>query len=193
MFVRTMTALVICVLTAMTAMSADQDNPYAQPEETWISLSGTIASPRDDSFLLDLGEGIVVVEMDDWDPMGEAAGLQDGDKAIVFGKVDDDLYEATTIEAESLDVENRKTYLRANSADEEGDPATRTFTISKGGTWLEVDTWELGYNPLDDHGSQKIDPGDVVSVIGPVDTDFFGKRELEAESVVTLEDGDDNS
>jgi uncharacterized protein YdeI (BOF family) len=209
-----MTALAISILFGIptTAAAADAD-PYALPDETWISISGTIASPTDDSFLLDYGEGVVTVEMDDWDSYGEARALMDGDDVTVYGRVDDGLYERTTIEASSVYVANLNTYFYADDDDEEGDahlmwqapspliitattslrgrvssvnPEGRTFTIDTGERLVTVDTWGLGYNPLDDAGFQKVDKGDIVHVTGHLDTGFFEKRELDADSVITL-------
>ena len=209
-----MIATAFCVVLGLpAAAAAENPAPYAQPDDTWISISGTIASPTADSFYLDYGDGTITVEMDDWDRFGDAHGLMDGDKVTVYGEIDDGLYEATTIEASSVYVQNLNTYFHADSADEEGDisllwnvpvpvietaatnvrgtvssvdPTTRTFTLDTGNQMLTVDTWGLGYNPLDEYGYQRIQTGDVVSVTGTIDADFFEGRELEAESVITL-------
>ncbi|MGM0425831.1 MAG: hypothetical protein ACQEQ7_01185 [Thermodesulfobacteriota bacterium] len=76
---------------------------------------------QEDSFTLDYGEGTVLVEMDDWDWYDEEGTVLEGDKVTVYGKIDDDLYEATSIEASSVYVENLGTYFYASSADEEYD------------------------------------------------------------------------
>ncbi len=212
MFARTMMAIAVSVLLS-TAPVAGETNPYLHPDEAWVSISGTIVSPGDDSFYLDYGEGTILVEMDDWDEYGNAKGLLDGDRVTVHGRVDSAFYEHTTIEASSVYVENLNTYFYANSADEEGDasafwnipvttvvtsavslrgtvsnvdPEDRTFTLNKGDLALTVDTSQLGYNPLDEFGYSQIDPGDRVSVSGYLTTDFFPGRELMAEMIVTL-------
>jgi hypothetical protein len=209
-----MTAAAISILIGIPALAADDTDPYSLRDETWISISGTIASPEDDSFVLDYGKGVVTVEMDDWDSYGEARALMDGDEVTVYGRVDNGLYERTTIEANSVYVKNLNTYFYANDADEESDaylmwqaptplvitaattvrgkvsgvtPGMRTFTIDTGARLITVDTWELSYNPLDEIGYQKVEKGDIVLVSGHLDTGFFEERQLEADSVITLE------
>jgi len=49
------------------AMPAEAQDPYTTADDTWISLSGTVESVTTDAFMLDYGEGMVTVEMDDWD------------------------------------------------------------------------------------------------------------------------------
>ena len=102
--------------------AADAPDPEDQPDGSWISMSGTVTAPTASAFTLDYGEGMVLVEVDDWDHYGEAAGLLDGDEVTVTGRVDDDLYESTSIEASSVYVEDLNTYFYASAADEEGAP-----------------------------------------------------------------------
>lgn len=192
--------------------SSDQPDPMALPDDTWISLTGTVTSTTPASFLLDYGDGLITVEMDDWDNFGDAYPLMDGDQVTVYGDVDKGLYEATTIEAGSVYVDDLNTFFYASAADEEdfgewvvvtdaeiGDliyigtvvtviPDLNTFTIDTGATELTVDTSAMLYNPLDDQGFQQIDVGDRVSVEAEIDADFFGDQDLLAESVVTLSD-----
>jgi len=215
MFARTLTAAAFCVLLTLPASAEDRPDPYSRADDTWISISGTVAAPTPDSFMLRYGNGVVRVEMDDWDVMGDAYGLSEGDQVTVHGKVDDGFYETTSIEASSIFVRNLNTYFYANSADEEGDgpqfldmPAPMvtpsstsvrgrvvnvdeddgTFTIDHGPNELTVDVSRLTYDPLDDEGFQKIEPDDVVSVSGRMDDGLFSDRELTARSVVTLTD-----
>lgn len=136
----------------------------------------------------------------------------DGDRVTVYGKVDQNLFANTTIEAGSVYVEDLNTFFYASPADEEeygawvvttdvvpGDltyigtvesvsPMTNTFTIDTGATELSVDTTALPYDPLDDEGFQQIDVGDRVSIDAVIDADFIGDQDLLAESVVTLSD-----
>jgi len=62
------------------------------------------------------------------------------------------------------------------------------FTINSGSRLLTVETEDMLYDPLDDEGYQQIEKGDRVSVSGDLDTDVFGLKELEAHSIVTLEE-----
>lgn len=198
------------------ANDPNANDPYAMEDDSWISISGTVVTPNEDSFTLDYGEGIVQVEMDDWDTYGDAYRLLDGDRVTVYGEVDDDLFELDTIEAGSVFVQDMNTYFYASSADEEGREYTRyfwtmpspmalnkatvrgtvtsvnreerEFTIDTGRQEITVETVTVDYNPLDDLGYQQIDRGDRVSVTGDFDRDFLEGRIFEAETVITLSD-----
>lgn len=181
-------------------------DPYKADNNSWISLSGTVVSAEFDTFELDYGDGLVTVEMDDWDWYNEAYPILEGYYVVVHGMVDDDLYETTTIEANSVYVENLNTHFYANAADEEdvtlvnsvytdaglilrGEVTNvngREFTIDTGSRSMIIDTDEMVYNPLDEKGYQQIDVGDFVEVTGSLDVDVFEKTEVKAERVITL-------
>ena len=206
---KTTTALSILSGLLLAANVSAQD-PYEKPDGSYISLSGTVTSSTPSSFVLDYGEGLVTVEMDDWDWYGDAYGILPEDDVTVYGYVDDDLYETTTIEASSVYVEDINTYYYASGADEESTAyvsttwydydytvtgvvdsvSGREFTVDTGTRQMTVDTWQLGYNPLDDEGFLKIEKGDRVTVYGDLDMDVFGDREISAEAVVKLEGED---
>lgn len=209
----TMTAI------ALASGPGGAQEPYARADDAWISISGTVASPTASAFTLDYGDGVITVEMDDWDTYGDAYGLMDGDDVTVYGRIDDDFYEARTIEASSVYVDSLNTYFYASAADEEGgvewthpwtvvkpvvsgqtvmrgtvtavSPENEEFTLSVGGTKTTVQTDELTYNPLDDTGYQKVDVGDRVSVSGQTEGDFIQGRMFNAQTVITLEDNND--
>lgn len=187
---------------------AQAQNPYAKPNASWITLSGTVAAVAPDAFRLDYGEGLITVEMDDWDWYAEGTLLAEGDEVTVNGFVDDDLYELRSIEASSVYVNDLNTYFYASGADEEDWTTTasvflfepgqlqltgtvtsvsgREFTLDTGTRQIQVDTITMPYNPLDDTGFQKIRKGDRVRVSGSLDFDLFEKREILADSIVTL-------
>lgn len=187
-------------------LNAAAESPYTQYDDSYISLSGTVVSAVDDSFSLDYGEGIVTVEMDDWDWYSEGYKILEGDEVTVYGYVDDDLYETTKVEASSVYVDNLNTYFYASGTDEETIDAISTtwydydytitgtvtsvsgreFTIDSGIQELTVDTWQLGYNPMDNQGYISIDEGDRVTVYGEMDLDIFENNELLAEAVIEL-------
>ena len=60
-------AAVVAALAFAVSAHADsskgEKSPYMQPDDTWISLSGTVTSVSRDSFTLDYGKGVVTVEM----------------------------------------------------------------------------------------------------------------------------------
>lgn len=206
----TLTAAMALALSG--AVSGQEPNPRMLPDDTWISLSGTVTSTTDSAFMLDYGDGMITVEMDDWDTVGDAFPLVEGDEVTVFGDVDENLFVQDTIEAGSVYVEGLNSFFYANSADEEeyaawtvdtvvtvGDvkyigtvrtvnPDADEFTIDTGAQELTVDVEGLLYDPLDDEGFQKIEVGDVVSVEGMLDEDFFTNNDLVADTIVTLVD-----
>lgn len=189
------------------APSAAQENPYLQPDESWISIDGTVTDVEADAFTLDYGDGLITVEMDDGDRDADAYKLVSGDKVTVFGEIDDDLFQTTTIEASSVYVENIDTYFYSSAADEEDTFITMTEPVSVSRTVLQGMVTEVGeesfklntgqrditveldhmsYDPLDDEGYQKIEVGDYVSVSGKIEKRLFEDRTLVARSVTTL-------
>lgn len=210
------TALALAVAGSLTGVAAQAQKPYSMPDGSYISISGTVASPSADDFVLDYGSGTILVEMDDWDNYGDAYGLLDGDKVTVLGRVDDDFFEVSKIEAGSVYVENLNTYFYANSADEESmsiavdnwvapmpvtvasmtvrgevtsvKPEDDAFTMDLGGDKLSIDASSVGYDPLDDKGFQQIDKGDYVSVTGLMNWEFFDGQVFDADVITTLID-----
>nr|WP_297399108.1 NirD/YgiW/YdeI family stress tolerance protein [uncultured Marinobacter sp.] len=210
------TALSIAVSSALVAapamVQAAAEAPYLERDGSWINLSGTVTSTTADTFMLDYGDGLITVEMDDWDWFEESGEVLPGDKVTVYGEVDDDTFEGTKIEASSVFVENLGTYFFASAADEEtfrdldiaptvpvvvGDLVVtgtvtsvtgQEFTIDSGAQQIKIDTALMPYNPTDDEGYQQVAEGDLVTVTGNMEEDTFEKRELMAESVVTLDD-----
>lgn len=209
MMTKTMSNLALAVISAalLVAGPVGAEDPYTAADDTWISLSGTVELVTRDEFVLDYGEGVVTVEMDDGDRDADAYKLMKGDTVTVSGLVDDDLFETTTIEASSVYVEDIGTYFYASAVDEEDTFVTYTtpvvvsetvvqgtvteveddeFVIDSGLRRIRVEVEEMPYNPLDEEGYQQVEVGDRVSVTGTIDDDLFEGRELVADSVVTL-------
>lgn len=202
-------ALVTVLVAALMSGPALAENPYLQPNNTWITISGEVEAVSVDSFDLDFGEGVITVEMDDGDRDADGYKLLPGDRVTVSGMIDDDFYEQTTIEASSVYVENLGTTFYASAIDEEGINDTFVtpvvlsrltvrgtvsavteddFIINTGLRSLRVDIDELPYNPLDDEGYLKIEPGDYVRATGSMDDEFFEGRQLMADTVTKLVD-----
>jgi len=203
-------SIALCCLMALGLLLAPvvlAKNPYQQPNNAWISIDGTVKAVTADAFTLDYGNGWITVEMDDGDRDADGYKLVPGDKVTVSGKIDDDFFERTTIEANSVYVEKLGTYFYASAMDEEdtyitvADPVIISetivqgvvtevngdeFELSVGTTELTVDVDEMAYNPLDDEGYQRIEAGDLVRVTGNMDYDLFEGRELKAETLVEL-------
>ena len=203
------TTLLTTIAALLVSAPLSAQDPYEQSDDTWITMDGTVEAVTPSTFMLDYGEGMVTVEMDDWDREPEALKLLEGDNVTVIGKVDDNLFETTTIEASSVYVKNLNRYFYASAADEESaiaklsTPLTassvtvqgtvtsidgRDFMMDAGLHDIRVATDMMSYNPLDDEGLQKIDVGDRVSVSGTVDYEFWDGRELTADVVITLDD-----
>jgi len=118
-------------VTPLLALAVDPE-PYEQPDDAFVTLSGQVKSTGNGEFALDYGEGSIRVEMDDWDRYDEARPLSEGDQVTVYGRIDDDFFEATTIEAGAVYVAGLNSYFYASSADEEGIPAVATTTYEIG-------------------------------------------------------------
>lgn len=200
----------VVLIGAIAAASALAENPYTKPDGSWISISGTVETVTRDAFLLDYGNGTVTVEMDDGDRDADAYKLLEGDKVTVYGAVDDDLFESTTIEASHVYVEKLGTYFYASAVDEEDDwfyyandpiivseaamqgrvtaVSDEEFKLFTGPRTVTVAVDEMAYNPLDGEGYQRIEVGDRVSVTGDMEYDLFSNREFVARSIIKLSD-----
>ena len=202
-------AAALAMLTA-TATTAGEVNPYAMANNTWITISGSVTSVSKDTFMLDYGDGLITVEMDDGDRDADAYKLLAGDKVTVSGRIDDDFFEIATIEASSVFVENLGTTFFASAVDEEtseGLAAVVTipvvvadaivtgtvtgvdsdeFTVDTGLQELNVEVGSMPFDPLDDDGFLKVEVGDRVRVRGEIDHDLFDGHEIEADYIVKL-------
>lgn len=202
-------SLLAVAIVATPALAAETSpakvDPYAKPSNSFITINGTVKSAGPDSFLLDYGKGLITVEMDDWDWYPEGYKVLGGDNVTVYGRIDDDLFEITTIEASSVYVKGLNSFFFANDTDEEDVayvnfiPTTtaaiqgevtsidgREFTVSTGNGVVTVDTATMPYNPLDKEGYQQVKVGHRVSVVGGLNPGFFSEREIEADAVMTL-------
>lgn len=195
---------------AVPTLTFAQPAPKKKPDDTWISVSGTIVSTTPHSFRLDYGKGVITVEMDDFDFYAEGRALMENDQVVVYGLIDDDAFKKRTIEASSVYVENLRTHFFASAEDEEDfatvtgvemDPAIevigrvgqvqgRELQLHTGTATLDVDTASMGYDPLDQEGFQQLRTGDRVRVRGDLDVGLFDDLDLVAESIVTLASSD---
>lgn len=195
---------------AMGTMAVASEDPYNKADDTWITLNGEVVSVDRNSFVMDYGDGEIIVEMDDGDRDADAYKLLPGDRILVTGQIDDDFFTRTTIEATSVYVDNISTTFFAHDADDYAVatavgylwvPAEENravvqgtvtevdddeFMIDTGMRKIEVNVDGLAYNPLDDEGYQRIEVGDRVKVFGEVDHEWFGDHEIEADTVVEL-------
>lgn len=203
-------AVFLVALGLVASLVQANPNPYKKDDGTWISMNGTVNSVKEDSFTLNYGWGFIVVEMDDGDRDADGYQLMRGDRASVTGRIDDDFFETTTIEAASVFVENLGTTFFSSAVDDEDKDrlaVTATFpilpaymviegavtavsenslSVDTGARTIRVNVSDLADNPLDEIGYQRIRVGHRVSVRGLINSDLFSTRELKAEAIVSL-------
>jgi uncharacterized protein YdeI (BOF family) len=189
--------------------SPRENAALARPDRSWIRLDGTVVSTAPESFELDFGDGVVTVEMDDWDRANEARPMRANDKVIVYGRIDQDLHRRKAVEAAGVYVESLGTTFFASAADEESVGLWPRTDIQLGrmevngriaaisGKLVELDTGaggkvtidvsQLGYDPLDDEGFQQLDVGDRIRVIGQLRSAYFASNSLIAERIVSVQ------
>lgn len=176
-----------------------------------IDVSGTIVSTSADSFYLDYGEGLILVEMEGWQWYEQRRSQIDGDDVTVYGRMDEELLSREVIRASSIFVEDLNTFYYSSRGDKEFNPRAityslpvvsrghqmnitgtveniegRQFTLETGIGSVRVDTSKMIYNPLDDIGYQIIQPGDRVAVASRLQRGFFSAREVDAEAIISL-------
>lgn len=199
----------LALATATTAMADNALMGKTNHED--IMLTGDIVAVYGDNFALDYGDGLVTVELDDWDYFDEADRLIVGDTVTVHGEVDADFYQEPTVEASSVYSYDRSTFYYASDADgQDIDMRIYSFVApAPEGTWfgltgtvqdiegsefvldtglnhISVETAHLENNPMDDEGHQKINVGDAVYVSGRLDKHVFDENEINANRVVSL-------
>ena len=202
------------------AMAATADNdpaqikasvdPYQQPDESWITLTGTILNPTVEGFELGYDDTSIIVETDSFLDWINTYQFVEGEEVTVLGKVDNDFWENASIEASTVFVDSLNTNLYASPADEEDYPrlygyldrtpgqlmlegsvdniyvAENAFDLKVGGQIYRIDVVELEDNPLDTNGYQRLIVGDDVLVSGMIDKGFFEQDEVVATRIVTL-------
>lgn len=192
---------------SMQSMAAEP-NPYLAPNNTWISISGTVNAVNKDAFFMDYGNNQVIVEMDDGDRDADAYVLLPGDEVIVNGVIDDDFFETTSIEAASVHVKRLNATYYASALDEEDYPGTlywlprsgevlvqgrvtsvedSEFTVDEGLRTVKVDVDAMPYNPLDDQGFQKVAVGDLVMISGELSESLFEDEKIEASAILKID------
>lgn len=204
----TILALTTGLLLAAPAAAQDMDRPAT--DDTWLTLSGAVVEVEPTWFALDYGMNTVVVRLDEWDRTTEALRLRVGDEAAVTGKVHDDLFETASIEAASVFVEKLNTFFSSEAVDRDNALTALTtpvepsaiavhgtvtriegddiiVAVDSGVREIRVTTHELGYDPFDDEGYQKVGIGDRVIASGTVDHSFFNEGHLVAGKLVSLE------
>lgn len=176
-----------------------------------VVLTGTIGDIRSDEFDLNYGTGKITVELDGWEWTGnETRYLSTGERITVSGRIDDDFFEGREVEADNIFLPGSYSYYYTtdvypsyywyydeNNAVQDGSYASMRGTVSNisgneftltgaNNTSMKVDVSDLGHDPFDDEGLQKVENGDRVHVYGEIDDGFFERREIMADSIVVL-------
>lgn len=203
-------ATALTTILAMPAQAKDGQIEWAD-EHDWVTVTGEVVELNDDKFRLDTGPNILTVDLNDFDPvLMRGNTLYLGDRVTVTGRLDEEFFTEDDIEATSVYLVDAQTYYFSDGDNnvvdmwdfqapiyaERGSMITitgevtsisgREFWIDHFGRKTEVDTVDLGYNPLDDVGAQQIDVGDRVSIRGTLDYGFFDNNELSADKVIVL-------
>lgn len=190
-------------VSAQTAMS-----PMDKADREWIRVTGHISNVTPQGFRIDYGDGSLPVEMDGFLPTS-TQGMRNGDWVTVSGRIDDSMWERRTIEASSVYNSRMQERLWANAADEEGDYTRFSMIdVPEEGEWLGVTGQVVSVDHTNDEmvvdvGSRTMqvdltdmgaavlaDRGDRVSVYGQLDdADLWDAREIDASSVIILQQG----
>lgn len=213
------TRYITALVATMLAGAAAADPVGTRSDGNPVTLTGEVVHATDRSFTLDYGQGVILVEMNEWGPLDQWGPLRDG-KAIhagetvrVTGLMDKAFFEKQTIEAGTVYVYDRNTVYASGKdrtrtvsyayaydlppplgtwVDLQGTVASvdeREFVIRTSGGPITVNTIDMAYNPLDEIGVQRIEKGDLVSVFGEVEPDLFGNLEIHAENVTSFSSG----
>lgn len=194
---------------ALPPAPADAADPFMAPDGRSVSMTGSVASASRDSFIFDYGDGIVTVTMDDDDVGDETGRLDSGDRVTVYGDIDDEPMEATSILAEAVYVHDRDIWYVSGETggDERSDAGTDAAAIpeaAESGVTVRISgtvSRMSGERLSLDTGSGRIDvdtsdvgtvagpplaPGDVIEARGTLDRRFAGERVLRAETIESI-------
>lgn len=184
----------------------------AQAAGQALTIGGTVESASANSFDLNYGGGMITVEVDGWDNYTEAHQLLEGERVIVLGTVDPEMYGNSLIDARSVYVEGLDTYMYATAADEADlgaflstptevvvgqtqvtgtvysvNEANGTFALDTGWNIAEISSAQLGYNPVDKEGFQQVEVGDRITIIGDFSNSEINNRVVEAERIISFD------
>jgi len=209
------TAAITALLALSTGAEADSDKNSKMQDGKWVSVSGVVVSFLNDDFVLDHGDGLIIIEMDDWMGAEDIGNVGLGNRVEVTGEVDHDFMERRKIEAASVYSEANNTHSYASPVDEEagvGVNRTVTFTsyslpessipvageivgiegreltVDVGECEITVETASMPYNPVDDTGFPQFGTGDMIQAAGTLNESFFSGDGLEAERVTLMSD-----
>ncbi len=194
------------------ATGAQNTPPAALPDNSYVTISGTVAEVLDaDEFTVNYSGGTIKVDTNDaWPNLFRKEALEmlkPGDRVTITGKVDDNLFARKEIDASSISHQG-KTYSRVYSQTPYDtayygywpyygwDDKMYNDNVSISGTVSRViddDEFEMKYgtgtvkvdtSALNVDANRLLQVGDRVMVYGDMDDNWFSKRELDADYLV---------
>ncbi|NWG46829.1 MAG: hypothetical protein HXY25_09825 [Alphaproteobacteria bacterium] len=193
--------------------AANGQDPWRQPDESWIRLAGTLERADADAFRLDYGRGSIRVDTDELRGWDEAVASAQGERALVFGRIDDDVLDLRRLVASRIVLPDLGVQFLADTrADEppgppydslavlpleEGrvqltgvitrmDTEADTFLLDAGPTQVEVQAEEVNHDPFGGSAFRFFEVGDIVTVAGELTRSWFDEPELIADSIVIV-------
>jgi len=195
------------VTTNATATTSSAMSLENMQDDAYVVVKGNVGEISGDEFVLNMKNGNITVELDrfGWDG-DETENLIKGESVTVKGFIDDDFLEGREIEATQVLLNDSYVYYYtgdtvpnynlyyANPTLNDGAFISTTgtvsnilgseFTVTNSNSKIKVDVANLGYDPLDEEGLQKIEPGDIVYVYGNYDKSIFEENELMAKGLI---------
>ncbi len=182
----------------------------AVKNEQPLMVRGVIKSidQKGESFVMASNFGEIIVEVDDYDKDREIEWLRQGDRVVVFGRMDKDLFEKRSIEASTVYVQNLMLYVFVSDKDEEmnmlgdlfgadeKDPihlqgivmqkSNSGFLLKTSYGVILVDVSQIHKIAPYEQGLKSIDVGDRLYVEGYVDDSFFSESKIMAKNIAKV-------
>ncbi|WP_156824219.1 hypothetical protein [Salinimonas chungwhensis] len=183
----------------------------SQVSTTWMTLTGSVTRTDQQSVTVDFGEGEITVETDALMLDERAFEKLQGASVTVTGMLNQNLLENGKMRAASLYMQDIGTaFIASESVENESDMLISaagvdldkaqvtlignvsgvtddTFQFDVGDGTLNIEVDDLKDNPLDDEGYLQLKHGDRVKITTSLEDDFFEDYEVNAESVVRLQ------
>jgi hypothetical protein len=201
---------ILALAMAFACCAAARADTADETGRSWMSVEGTLIDGSPSGFRVRYDGGVITVQMTGWDWYETYAPL-DGSEVIVFGPVDERLFETGALEATSVYVDDLGTYFQREEGKGIADIASYVFysdpignhvnlygTVSGlkdgdielelggGAADVSVGTGPAGDNRLRETVLPKLEPGDRISVSGHLDPDFWQQRKLRADRIVII-------
>ncbi len=183
----------------------------SQASTTWISLTGTVTEVDSKFITMDYGEGELIVDTDTLQLDQTAFENLNDATVTVTGMLNQQLLTEGRMRASSLYLKNVGTaFVAATTMEHESDMlisaagldlgksevtlignvttvSDDAFQFGAGDAALTVEVDDLSDNPLDEDGYLVLKHGDRVKVTASIEDDFFEDYEIDAESIVRLQ------